>query len=64
MEKVVQRRHEGRLLLQVLGLGDVGVLDLVKCHHLQSHLLVQIDVVGQVHVATGPLGWGQLVVAD
>ena len=36
---------DGRLPLQVLG--DLGLLDLVKCHHLQSHLLVQNDVVGQ-----------------
>ena len=56
---------DGRLPLQVLG--DLGLLDLVKCHHLQSHLLVQNDVVGQDHFAEGPLakgGWGQLVVAD
>ena len=48
-------------------LGDAGILDLVKRHHLQSHLLVQYDVVGQDHFAEGPLskdGWGQLVVAD
>ena len=64
-DRVVQHRHEGRLPLQVLG--DVGILDLVKCHHLQSHLLVQNDVVGKDHFAEGPLakgGWGQLVVAD
>ena len=61
-DNLFQGDQHGRLPLQVLG--DVGVLDLVKCHHLQSHLLVQIDVVGQVHVATGPLGWGQLVVAN
>ena len=36
---------DGRLPLQVLG--DLGLLDLVKCHHLQSHLLVQNDGVGQ-----------------
>ena len=52
--------HDGRLPLQVLG--DVGILDLVKYHHLQSHLLVQDDVVGQLHIAKG--GWGQLEVAD
>ena len=40
---MVQLPHDGRLPLQVLG--DVGVLDLVKHHHLQSHLLVQNDVV-------------------
>ena len=62
---MVQLRHDGSLPLQVLG--DVWVLDLVKCHHLQSHLLVQNDVVGQDHFAKGPLakgGWGQLVVAN
>ena len=62
---MVQLPHDGRLPLQVLG--DVGVLDLVKRHHLQSHLLVQNDVVGQDHFAEGPLakgGWGQLVVAN
>ena len=52
--------HDGRLPLQVLG--DVGVLDLVKRHHLQSHLLVQNDVVGQVTFAKG--GWGQLAAVD
>ena len=57
---MVHLRHDGRLPLQVLG--DVGVLDLVKCHHLQGHLLVQNDVVSQVHIAKG--GWGQLVVTD
>ena len=36
---------DGRLPLQVLG--DLGLLDLVKCHHLQSHLLVQNDGVCQ-----------------
>ena len=51
---VVQLRHDGRLPLQVLG--DVVVLDLVKCRHLQS------DVVGQVHVVKG--GWGHLVVGE
>ena len=42
-------RHDGRLPLQVLG--DIGVVDLVKRHHLWSHLLVQNDVVvvGQEH---------------
>ena len=62
---MVQLPHDGRLPLQVLG--DVGVLDLVKRHHLQSYLLVQNDVVGQDHFAKGPLakgGWGQLVVAN
>ena len=62
---MVQLGHDGRLPLQVLG--DVGVLDLAKCPPLQSHLLVQYDVVGQDHFAEGPLsksGWGQLVVAD
>ena len=62
---MVQLRHDGRLPLQVLG--DVGILDLMKRHHLQSHLLVQNDVVGQDHFAKGPLaksGWSQLVVAD
>ena len=34
----------------------------MKRHHLQSHLLVQDDVVSQVHIAKG--GWGQLVVVD
>ena len=44
-------RHDGRLPLQVLG--DIGVVDLVKRHHLWSHLLVQNDVVvvGQEHVS-------------
>ena len=48
---MVQLGHDGRLPLQVLG--DVGILDLVKYHHLQSHLLVQNDVVvvGQEHVS-------------
>ena len=47
----VQLCHDGRLPLQVLG--DVGVVDLVKRHHLWSHLLVQNDVVvvGQEHVS-------------
>ena len=57
---MLQFGHDGRLPLQVLG--DVGILDLVKYHHLQSHLLVQNDVIGQLHIAKG--GWGQLVVAD
>ena len=57
---MVQLCHDGRLPLQVLG--DVGVLDLVKCHHLQSHLLVQNDVVGQVTFSKG--GRGQLAVVD
>ena len=64
-DNLFQGDQHGRLPLQVLG--DVGVLDLAKCHHLQSHLLVQYDVVGQDHFAEGPLakgGWGQLVVAD
>ena len=39
---VVQLCHDGRLRLQVLG--DVGVLDLVKFHHLQSHLPVHKDI--------------------
>ena len=56
---VVQLRHDGRLPLQVLG--DVGVLDLVKCHQLQRHLLVQDDS-SSSQTAKG--GWGQLVVAD
>ena len=45
------RLHDGRLPLQVLG--DIGVVDLVKRHHLWSHLLVQNDVVvvGQEHVS-------------
>ena len=62
---MVQLRHDGSLPLQVLG--DVGVLDLVKRHHLHSHLLVQNDVVGQDHFAKRSLakgGWGQLVVAN
>ena len=44
-------RHDGRLPFQVLG--DIGVVDLVKRHHLWSHLLVQNDVVvvGQEHVS-------------
>ena len=46
---MVQLCHDGRLPLQVLG--DVGVLDLVKRYHLQSNLLVQNDVVGQVTFA-------------
>ena len=44
---LAQLCHDGRLPLQVLG--DVGVLDIVKCHHLQSHLLVHDDVAGQQH---------------
>ena len=56
-------RHDGRLPLQVLG--DIGVVDLVKRHHLWSHLLVQNDVVGQEHVSKWAKGdWGQLVVAN
>ena len=47
---VVQLCHDGRLLLQVL--------DLVKCSHLQSHLLAQNDVNG--HLQKGCRG--QLVV--
>ena len=48
---VVQLGQDGRLPLQVLG--DIGVVDLVKRHHLWSHLLVQNDVVvvGQEHVS-------------
>ena len=62
---VTQVCHDGGLPLQVLR--DVGVLDLVKRHHLESHLLVENDVVGQNHFAEGPLaesGRGQLVVAN
>ena len=60
---MVQLGHDGRLPLQVLG--DVGVVDLVKRHHLWSHLLVQNDVVGQEHVSKWAKGdWGQLVVAN
>ena len=33
---VVQLRQDVRPPLQVLGDIDVGVLDLVKCHHIQS----------------------------
>ena len=58
-------RHDSRLPLQVLGY--VGVVDLVKRHHLWSHLLVQNDVivVGQEHVSKLAKGdWGQLVVAN
>ena len=48
---VVQLLHDGRLPLQTLG--DVGVVDLVKRRHLQSHLLLlQTDwLVDQVHIA-------------
>ena len=48
---VVQLRHDGSLPLQVLG--DIGVVDLVKRHHLWSNLLVQNDVVvvSQGHVS-------------
>ena len=55
---VVQLCHDGRLLLQVLGY--IRVLDLVKCSHLQSHLLAQNDVNG--HLQKGCRG--QLVVAN
>ena len=56
-------RHDGRLPLQVLG--DIGVVDLVKRHHLWSHLLVQNDVIRQGHVSKWEKGdWGQLVVAN
>ena len=55
---MVQLRHDGRLLLQVLG--DIGVIDLVKCSHPQNHRLVQDDVSG--HLQKGCRG--QLVVAD
>ena len=61
---MLQLGHDGRLPLQVLG--DVGVVDLVKRHHLWSHLLVQNDVVvvGQGHISKWAKGdWGQLVVA-
>ena len=49
-------RHDGRLPLQVLG--DIGVVDLVKRHHLWSHLLVQNDdvVVGQTRFQMSK-GW-------
>ena len=56
---VVQLCHDGRLLLQVL--------DLVKCSHLQSHLLAQNGVADKDHFVEGLLakgGWGQLVAAD
>ena len=60
---MVHLRHDGRLPLQVLG--DVRVEELVKRHHLWSHLLVHNDVVGQEHVSKGAKGdWGQLVVAN
>ena len=60
---VVHLGHDGRLPLQVLG--DVGVVDRVKRHHLWSHLLVQNDFVRQQHVSKWAKGdWGQLVVAD
>ena len=55
-------RHDGRLPLQVLG--DMGVVDLVKRHHLWSHLLVQNDVVVvvQEHVSKWAKGdWGQQI---
>ena len=60
---MVQLGHKGRLPLQVLG--DVGVVDRVKRHHLWSHLLVQNDFVRQQHVSKWAKGdWGQLVVAN
>ena len=55
---MVQLRHDGRLLLQVLG--DIGVIDLVKWSHLQNHWLAQNDVSG--HLQKGCRG--QIVVAD
>ena len=51
-------RHDGRLPLQVLG--DIGVVDFVKCSHLQNHWLAQDEVSG--HSQKGC--WGQLVVDD
>ena len=60
---VVQLHYDGRLLV----FGDIGELDLVKFHHLRSHLFDQDVVDGQDHFAEGLLakgGWGQLVVAD
>ena len=60
---MVKLGHDGRLPLQVLG--EVGVEDLVKRHHLWNRLLVHNDVVGQEHVSKGPKGdWGQLVVVN
>ena len=60
---MVQLGHDGRLPLQVLG--DIGVIDLVKRHHLWSHLLVQNDVVGHEYVSKWVKDdWGQLVLAN
>ena len=50
---MVELRHDGRLPLQVLP--GVGILDLADSDHLQGHLLVQDDVVGQDHLAEGSL---------
>ena len=55
---MVQLPHDGRLLLLVLG--DIRVLDVMKCSQLQNHWLAQNDVSG--HLQKGCRG--QLVVAD
>ena len=62
-DNLFQGDQHGRLPLQVLG--DVGVVDRVKRHHLWIHLLVQNDFVRQQHVSKWAKGdWGQLVVAN